>query len=175
MQADPAAVEVLEKDGGPGLSPARRRALVALVALLCLAGVLAWCVDDRARHSDERAVTACHDAALDADVRASLTVAYMVQEVAPALYKVSAQRRDGLVALVAAAAGRALPGLRRALALCRSTGVEWWHRGLARHRAAYVDYLDARVRRLEDVQADGSHYYHDQPRLASLRDRAFGA
>jgi len=108
-------------------------------------------------------------------VRASTTVAYMVQEVAPALYKVSEQRLDGLVALVAQAAGRALPGVRRALALCRSTSVEWWHRDLVHQRASYIDYLDARVVRLEDVASDGHHYYQDQPRLAALRDRAFGA
>jgi hypothetical protein len=175
VQVDPAPVEVLEKDGGSRLSARGRRLLVAVIAVLCIAGVVAWRVDARARDHDERAVTACHDAALNADVRASTTVAYMVQEVAPALYKVSEQRRDGLVALVAQAAGRALPGVRKALAVCRATSVEWWHRDLVDQRASYIDYLDARVLRLEDVAADGHHYYRDQPRLAALRDRAFGA
>jgi hypothetical protein len=175
VQAEPAPVEVLERDGGPRLSRRNRRVLVALVAVLCVVGVVAWRVDARARAQDERAVAACHDAALEADVRASTTVAYMVQEVAPALYKVSEDRLDGLVALVAQAAGRAVPGVRRALAVCRSTSVDWWHRSLARQRASYIDYLDARVRRLEDVAGDGRRYYRDQPQLAALRDRAFGA
>ena len=176
MQADdPGAVEVLERDGPPGLSGRSRRVLVVLVATLCVLGVVAWRVDVRSRDRDEAAVAACHDAALAADLRASSTVAYMVQEVAPALYKVSAERRDGLVVLVAQAAGRALPGVRTALAACRATSVAWWHRGLVDRRAAYIDYLKARVTRLEDVAGDGSHYYRDQPRLSALRDRAFGA
>jgi hypothetical protein len=175
VQVDPAPVEVLEKDGGPGLSAHGRRWLVAAIAVLCVAAVVAWQLDARSRDHDERAVAACHDAALNADLRASTTVAYMVQEVAPALYKVSEQRRDGLVALVAQAAGRALPGVRKALAFCRSTSVGWWHRDLVHQRSSYIDYLDARVVRLEDVAADGHHYYRDQPRLAALRDRAFGA
>jgi hypothetical protein len=175
VQVDPAPVEVLEKDGGSGLSARGRRWLVALVAVLCVVGVVAWRVDARSRDHDEQSVAACHDAALNADVRASSTVAYMVQEVAPALYKVSDRRRDGLVALVAEAAGSALPGVRKALAFCRSTSVQWWHRSLAHQRASYIDYLDARVHRLEDVASDGHHYYRDQPRLAALRDRAFGA
>jgi hypothetical protein len=148
---------------------------VVVVAVLCVAAVVAWQVDARSRDRDERAVAACHNAALNADVRASTTVGYMVQEVAPALYKVSEQRRDGLVALVAQAAGRALPGVRKALAYCRGTSVDWWHRDLVHQRSSYIDYLDARVVRLEDVAADGHHYYRDQPRLAALRDRAFGA
>ena len=78
MQVDPAPVEVLEKDTGPGLSARGRRVLVAVVAVLCLAGVVAWRVDARSRDHDEQAVAACHDVALAADVRASTTVAYMV-------------------------------------------------------------------------------------------------
>jgi hypothetical protein len=171
---DPAPAEVLEKVGGPGLSARGRRVLVAVLAVVCLAGVVGWWVDARSRDHDERAVAACHDATLSADLRASSTVGYMVQEVAPALYKVSDARRDGLVALVAEAAGSALPGVRKALALCRSRSVAWWHRDLAHQRGAYIDYLEARVRRLEDVAGDGHHYYRDQPRLAALRDRAFG-
>jgi hypothetical protein len=175
VQFDPAPVEVLEKDGGPRLSANGRRWLVAALAIVCVLGVVAWRVDARSRDHDERTVAVCHDAALAADIRASTTVAYMVQEVAPALYKVSEQRQDGLVALVAQAAGRALPGIRKALATCRSTSVRWWHRDLVHQRASYVDYLEARVRRLEDVAADGHHYYRDQPRLAALRAHAFGA
>jgi hypothetical protein len=175
VQVDPAPVEVLEKPGGRGLSATGRRVLVAAIAVLCVVGLVAWRVDAQARVRDERAVAACHDTALNADVRASTTVAYMVQEVAPALYKVSAQRRDGLVVLVAEAAARALPGVRKALVFCRGTSVDWWHRDLAHQRTSYIDYLDARVVRLEDVAADGHHYYRDQPRLAVLRDRAFGA
>jgi hypothetical protein len=175
VQADPDSVEVLEKDGGPRLSPRGLRVLVAVVAVLCVAGLAAWRTDARSRDHDERAVAACRDAALRADLRASTTVGYMVQEVAPVLWKLSGERQDGLVALVAEAAGRALPGVRRALAGCRRTSVDWWHRGLVRQRASYVDYLDARVRRLEDVESDGHHYYQDQPRLAALRDQAFGA
>jgi hypothetical protein len=174
VQPDPAPVEVLQKDGGPDLSPRARRVLATALVVLCVACVVAWRADVRARDHDERAVAACHDAALNADVRASTTVGYMVQEVAPALYKVSEERQDGLVALVAQAADRALPGVRKALDLCRRTTVDWWHRGLAHQRASYIDYLDARVRRLEDIAADGHHYYRDQPRLAALRDRAFG-
>jgi hypothetical protein len=175
VQVDPAPVEVIEEEGGPPLSARGRRVLVAVVAVLCVAGLLAWRADARSRDHDERAVTACHDVALAADLRASTTVAYMVQEVAPALYKVSFERRVGLVALVAQAADRALPGIEQALAVCRSTSVGWWHRDLVHQRASYIDYLDARVSRLEDVASDGSHYYQDQPRLAVLRDRAFGA
>jgi hypothetical protein len=170
-----APVEVLERDGAPGLSARSRRVLILLGAALCVLGVVAWRVDARARDRDERAVAACHDTALAADVRASSTVAYMVYEVEPALYKVSEVRRDGLVVLVAQAADRALPGVQRALSVCRGTNVAWWHRELNGQRTAYVDYLQARVTRLKDIASDGSHYYQDQPRLAALRDRAFGA
>jgi hypothetical protein len=174
VQDDPAPVEVLEKDGGPRLSARSRRVLVVVVAVLCVAGVVAWRADARSRNHDERVVAACHDAALRADLRASTTVAYMVQEVAPVLYKVSEERVNGLVALVAQAAARAVPGVQKALAVCRSASVRWWHRDLVHQRASYVDYLDARVRRLEDVAGDGHRYYRDQPQLAALRDRAFG-
>jgi hypothetical protein len=59
--------------------------------------------------------------------------------------------------------------------VCRDTEVWGVHRSLSERRSAYVDYLDARVRRLEEVAADGHSYYRDQPRLAALRDAAFGA
>jgi hypothetical protein len=100
----------------------------------------------------------------------------MVHEVDPVLWKVPAgPRRDGIVKLVADAAGRALPGVRRALALCRATHVAWPHRTLRHRRDSYVDYLVARVQRLEDIAANGHSYYRDQPELAVLRGRAFGA
>lgn len=176
MQAsDPAPAEVLEMDGGPRLSAHRRRVLLVAAAVLCVVGVVAWRVDARSRDHDERAVAACHDAALRADVRASDLVGYMVHEVDPVLYKVPAgPRRDGIVALVAGAASRSLPGVRNALARCRATDVAWPHRTLVHRRDSYIDYLTARVSRLEEVAADGHAYYHDQPQLAALRERAFG-
>ena len=176
MQAeDPAQVEVIEVGGGPRLSARARPALVAVIAVLCVAGIVAWRVDAGSRDHDERAVSACRDAALHADVRASDLVGFMVRELDPILWKVpEGPRRDGLVALVAEAAARALPAVREALAICRRTGVAWLHRELVHRRDRYVDYLDARVRRLEDVAADGHSYYRDQPRLAALRDEAFG-
>jgi len=174
--SDPAPAEVLEMDGGPRLSALGRRVLIVVVVVLCLAGVVAWRVDARSRDRDERAVAACGEAALRADVRASELVGYMVHEVDPVLYKIpEGPRRDGIVALVAGSADRALPGVRRALTLCRSTHVAWVHRTLVHQRDSYVDYLAARVRRLEEVAANGHSYYHDQPQLAALRDEAFGA
>lgn len=174
MQADdPAPVEVLEVGERGRLSTRSRRALVAVLAVLCLAGLVAWRVDARVRDRDEQAVAACHDTALRADLRASGMVLAMVQYIEPALYGVPADRRDGLVAVVADAANRALPGVRRALLACRSTSVAWLHRDLTGRRAAYIDYLDARVRRLEAVAADGHTYYRNQPHLAELRARAF--
>jgi hypothetical protein len=174
VQADDLAqVEVLQKDGGPRLSARGRRLLVVAAAVLCVVGVVAWRVDARVRDRDEQAVAACHDAALQADTRASGMVLAMVQYIEPALYAVPADRRDGLVAVVAEAANRALPGLRRALQTCRGTSVAWLHRDLTGRRAAYIDYLDARIRRLEAVAADGNTYYRNQPHLAELRARAF--
>jgi hypothetical protein len=173
--SDPAPAEVLEMDGGPGLSARGRRILVVVAAVLCVAGLVAWRVDARSRDRDERAVATCGDAALRADVRASELVGYMVHEVDPVLWKIpEGPRRDGIVELVAGAADRALPGVRRALTLCRSTHVAWPHRTLVHRRDSYVDYLAARVRRLEEVAANGHSYYHDQPQLAALRDQAFG-
>jgi hypothetical protein len=173
--SDPAPAEVLEMDGGPRLSAGGRRTLIVVVAVVCVVGVVAWRVDARSRDRDERAVAACHDAALSADTRASDLVGYMVHEVDPVLYKIpEGPRRDGIVALVAGAASRSLPGVRRALALCQDTRVAWPHRSLVHQRDSYVDYLSARVRRLEDVAADGHNYYRDQPQLAALRDEAFG-
>jgi hypothetical protein len=172
---DLAQVEVIEVGGGPRLSARGRRALVAVIAVLCVGGVVAWRVDAGSRDHDERAVAACRDAALRADLRASSLVGFMVRELDPVLWKVpEGPRRDGLVALVAEAAARALPGVRKALAFCRRTGVAWLHRDLVHRRDRYVNYLDARVRRLEDVAANGHSYYRDQPRLAALRDEAFG-
>jgi hypothetical protein len=173
--SDPAPAEVLEMDGGPRLSARSRWVLVVAVAVLCVVGVAAWRVDARSRDRDERAVTACHDAALRADLRASDLVGYMVHEVDPVIYKVpEGPRRDGIVALVAGAAGRALPTVRKALAQCRATEVAWPHRTLVHQRDSYIDYLTARVRRLEEVAANGHSYYHDQPELGALRNRAFG-
>ncbi|HEX5088128.1 MAG TPA: hypothetical protein VFV89_09990 [Nocardioides sp.] len=174
--SDPAPAEVLEMDGGPRLSARGRRVLVVVVAVLCVVGVVGWRVDARSRDRDERAVSACRTAALRADARASGLVGYMVHEVDPVLYKIPAgPRRDGIVKLVADAAGRGLPGVRRALALCRATDVAWPHRTLRHRRDSYVDYLVARVRRLEEIAANGHSYYRDQPQLALLRERAFGA
>jgi hypothetical protein len=173
--SDPAPAEVLEMDGGPRLSDRGRRLLVVVAALLCVAGVVGWRVDARSRDHDQRAVAACGDTALRADVRASDLVGYMVHEVDPVLYKIpEGSRRDGIVKLVADAAGRALPGVRKALSMCRSTHVAWPHRTLAHRRDSYVDYLTARVRRLEEIAANGHNYYRDQPKLAALRDQAFG-
>ena len=172
---DPAPAEVLEISREPRLSDRDRRLLVAVLAVLCVAGLVAWRADVRARDRDEGSVAACRAAALRADQRASNTVAYMVLEIDPVLWKVpSGPRRDGLVALVAEAAARAVPGVRRALQLCRRTSVAWLHRKLSRKRQGYIDYLDARVHRLEEVAADGNAYYQAQPRLAWLRDTAFG-
>jgi hypothetical protein len=162
-------------DGGPRLSARGRRILVLVIAVLCVTAVVAWRVDARSRDRDERAVAACADAALRADVRASALVGYMVHEVDPVLYKIpEGPRRDGIVELVAGAADRALPGVQTALALCRRTQVAWVHRTLVRRRDSYVDYLAARVRRLEEVAANGHSYYRDQPELAALRAEAFG-
>jgi hypothetical protein len=170
---DPAHGEVLEVGDDRRLSARARRVLVALLAVGCLAGLVAWQVDARARDRDERAVDACHDAALRADTRATSVVLAMVQYIEPALYVVPAERRDGLVAVVAEAANRALPGVRRALLVCRGTSVGWLHRDLTQRRARYVDYLEARVRRLEEVAADGQSYYRNQPHLGELRALAF--
>src|SRR6188472_1367705 len=98
--------------GGPRLSARGRRALVVAVAVLCVVGVVAWRVDARSRDRDEQAVAACRDTGLRADARASDLVGYMVHEVDPVLYKIpEGPRRDGIVALVAGAASRALPGV----------------------------------------------------------------
>ena len=157
-----------------GLSPRGRRVLVGLLAVLVVAGLVGWRVDAAAREREERAVAECEEAALRADERAAQTLGFMVRHIEPALYVVPAgPRRDGLVTLVADAAERSLPPVRRALAVCRETSVAWLHRGLAEQRAAYVDYLEARVRRLEEVAADGHTYYRDQPQLAALRRAAF--
>jgi hypothetical protein len=148
--------------------------VAAVVVVACLVAVVAWRVDARSRDRDEGAVAACGEAALRADARATSAVLAMVLYIDPALYVVPAERRPGLVAVVADAAQRVLPGVRRALDLCRRTEVAWLHRDLTQRRTRYVDYLAARVRRLEEVAANGESYYRDQPRLAELRDRAFG-
>lgn len=174
MPKDPAGAEVMELGRDRRMSSRTRRALVAVLVVVAVLGAGAWLADTRVRDGDERAVAACRDAATQADVRASSVVGFMVQYVEPSLYAVpEGPRRDGLVALVADAASRALPSVRAALDRCRGTAVRWWHLDLADRRAAYVDYLDARVQRLEEVAADGHAYYHDQPRLAELRARAF--
>src|SRR5205085_9943603 len=101
------------------LSQRGRRVLVALVVVACLVALVGWRVDARVRDRDERAVEACGEAALRADTRATSAVLAMVLYVDPALYIVSADRRPGLVAVVADAAQRELPGVERALTLCR--------------------------------------------------------
>jgi hypothetical protein len=173
MADDPAPAEVLEVGDRRRLSSRSRRVLVVALAVLGLVGLVAWRVDASVRKGDEQAVAACHDLALQADNRAAGMVLAMVQYIEPALYGVPADRRAGLVAVVADAADRALPGVRRALLACRSTSVAWLHRDLVQRRAAYIDYLEARVRRLEEVAADGHTYYRNQPHLAALRARAF--
>jgi hypothetical protein len=176
VQADESGqVEVLEVGHRPRWSRTTRRLLLALLVVVCLLGGMAWLVDAQAREGEERAVAQCRQAAVRADTRASATVGFMVTFVEPALWKVPrGDRYDGLVALVAQAAARSLPQVRAALEQCRRTSVDWWHGDLADRRSAYLAYLDARVRRLEQVAADGHSYYRDQPRLAELRDAAFG-
>jgi hypothetical protein len=156
------------------LPPRTRRVLVGVLAAGCLAGGTAWLVDDRARAGEERALADCHDRALRADLRASTLLANMVAYVAPALYVVPAERRAGLVGPVARAAADGLPGVDAALERCASTHVGRLHGDLADRRSAYVDYLEARVRRLEEVAADATSYYREQPGLEELRARAFG-
>jgi hypothetical protein len=176
MQADdPAGSEVLEVGERPPTSARRRMVLAVTLVVLCVSGALAWRTDGVSREDDARAVEACREAALRADLRASNQVGYMGREVDQVLYKLpDGPQREGLLALVAKTAARTLPGMRSALARCRGSGVVWWHRDLGGRLAAYVDYLAARVRRLEQIAADGESYYRDQPRLAALRDKAFG-
>lgn len=157
------------------LTPRTRRVLVGTLAGACLVGGTGWLADSHARADEERALAACHDAALRADTRATTLLASMVAYVQPALYIVRApERRAGLVAPVARAAADGLPGLEAALQRCAGTDVGRLHRDLADRRSAYVDYLEASVRWLRQVAADGEAYYRDQPQLAGLRDRAFG-
>jgi hypothetical protein len=172
----PAEAEVLEAAGRPPrFTPRTRRAFAGVLALVCVLGVAAWWVDARFRDSEARAVAACHDQALRADDHATTLLANMVAYIAPAIYTLPVERRTDVAGpVLARAAADGLPGIEAALERCSGTHVGRFHRDLADRRSAYVDYLEARVQRLREVAADGEAYYRPQPRLAGLRDRAFG-
>jgi hypothetical protein len=172
----PTEVEVLDVGAPrpPRLGARARRLLLGGLALVCVLGVLAWWADARARDAEAQSLAGCHEQALRADTRASTLLANMVAYVAPALSAVPAARRAGVVGPVARAAADGLPAVDAALARCAGLHVDRWHGDLSERRGAYVDYLTARVRRLEDVAADGAAYYREQPTLAQLRARAFG-
>lgn len=178
----PGPAEVLEAPGRPPrFTPRTRRALAGVLALMCVLGVAAWWLDARVRDSEARALAACHDQALRADDRATTLLANMVAYIAPAIYTLPVERRTDVAGpVLARAAADGLPGVDAALERCASVHVGRLHRDLAERRGAYVDYLAARVERLETVAADGTAYYRDyphhrgQPRLAELRARAFG-
>ncbi|WP_121255772.1 hypothetical protein [Nocardioides ferulae] len=174
---DAAGAEVLERAGRePRLTSRGRRWVAASMALLAVAGAALWLVEERVRGRDERAVAACRDVAQAADNRSLVTVGFMVDHVEPALLAVREEaRRKGLVALVAEAAQRAEPGVVAAVAECeRQDTPAPWHPGLRSRRAAYLDYLDARLRWLRLIAADGQAYYRDRPWLAAAREAAFG-
>lgn len=173
----PAEVEVLDVGAPhpPRLGGRARRALLGGLVLACVLGALAWRIDARARDAEARALAACHDQALRADDRATTLLANMVAYIAPAIYTLPVERRTDVAGpVLARAAADGLPGVDAALERCAGVHVGRLHRDLAERRGAYVDYLTARVERLETVAADGAAYYREQSQLSGLRARAFG-
>lgn len=148
----------------------RRLLVVAVLVGLCLVGV------DRLVEARERqAVADCVARADRAITAADTELALMSDYLAPALYLVpSGPRRDGLYTLMAGAAAEALPGVEEARDRCRGARVLPTHGALGDRRAAYVDYLDARVAHLALISRDGGRYYRDTPELTALRERLAG-
>lgn len=163
--------EVLEREGGRSLPRPARRLLLAAVVLVVTAGS----VDAVLREQEGDAVAGCA-----AEARASVTEAdrkqsFMADYLAPAFYTVPAEGgRESFYAMMAEQVDKTRPVLERARRACADIQVAPWHASLRERRAAFRDYLDARIAWAERVAADGRVFYHDDEQLESLRDAAFG-
>jgi hypothetical protein len=161
--------EVVE--GGP---PAwhRPRWFWWALALVVVAGGLAWYVDDQARSHEAVAVTACEHRLREASELSELRLGAMANYLRPALWTTHGARQLHLADLMAEPASRVLAGVQRADRVCRAVSVRPWHFSLAARSNAAVAYSGALVTLVQAVAAQGRAYFHNDSTLRRLQAEA---
>jgi hypothetical protein len=148
----------------------RRRAWPALALLVVLVmGSAAAYADQRDRAQEAAAVGACEHSLRVASALSELRMGLLANYVRPARRTPGGVQQLHLADLMAARAGRVLPGVQRADRVCRAVTVRPWHFSLVARRDAARAYSGALVTLLQTVAAQGRRPFHDDATLVLLR------
>jgi hypothetical protein len=142
----------------------------ALLALVLVAGSIAWYADAGTRGREADAMRACETqlrlASDHADYRMGLTTNYVL----PAAE--GSGSGTHLADLMAPRARRVLPRVERADHTCQRVSVRPWHFSLVARQHAATAYSGALVTLLQIVAAQGRRSFHDDATLLQLRNAA---
>jgi hypothetical protein len=137
--------------------------VVLVAGLVVGGGNLAWHADQRDRHQESVALSAC---------QRQLHVATIFSDLQLGQVAIGVRAQTAQAALMSLPARRVLPQVVSADRACRSVSVRPWHFSLRSRRDAMAAYSSALAAKLRAVAADGRDYYRDDPSLRRLRRAA---
>lgn len=168
-EPDVLGAEVVES--APRSRPSKRL-VVVVVALVLVAGLVAWYADHRARVHEAAAVARCEQMLSDASARADVRLGAVANMLRPAMATVEGIQQLHLADLMASPARQVLPRVQRAHRVCQTVSVRPWHFSLLERRDAATAYSGALVTLLQTVAAQGRAYFRDDSTLQRLRAAA---
>lgn len=141
---------------------------MTLLVALVLGGASVY-ADQQARTREATALGACEHSLRVASALSERRMGLLANYVQPARRTPSGVQQLHLADLMAARAGRVLPGVQRADRACRAVAVRPWHFSLVARRDAARAYSGALVTLLQTVAAQGRRPFHDDATLVMLR------
>jgi hypothetical protein len=171
MTAEPEVLGAEVLESAPRWRPSRR-AVGVVVALVVLAGCVAWYADHRTRTEESAAVSRCEQLLTHASGLADVRLGAVADMLRPAMATTEGVQQLHLADLMASPARQVLPRAQRAHRACQAVSLRPWHFSLVARRDAATAYSGALVTLLQTIAAQGRAYFRDDSTLQRLRSAA---